>query len=83
MPYDKCSFLVNNSYQLIIANINNHKSPHDSKVHDTILSIIDEFFNRNNSLYFIFARQATVNEACVIVYLNIGSQPIAARTFLQ
>ena len=41
--------LVNNSYQLIIANINNHKSPRDSKVRDTILSIIDEFFNRNNS----------------------------------
>lgn len=36
-------------YQLIITNINNHKSPRDYKVRDTILSIIDEFFNTNNS----------------------------------
>lgn len=41
--------LTNNSYQLIIANINNHKSPRDRKVRDTIVSIVDEFFNRNNS----------------------------------
>ena len=41
--------LANNSYQLIIANINNHKSPRDCKVRNTILSIVDEFFNQNNS----------------------------------
>lgn len=41
--------LSNNSYQLIIANVNNHKSPRDRKVRDTIVSIIDEFFIRNNS----------------------------------
>lgn len=40
---------VKNSYQLIIANLNNHKSPRDCKVRDTIVSIVDEFFNRNNS----------------------------------
>lgn len=39
---------VKDSYQLIIANLNNHKSPRDSKVRDTIVSIVDEFFNRNN-----------------------------------
>ena len=38
-----------NSYQLIIANINNHKSPRDRKVRDTIVSIVDEFFRCNNS----------------------------------
>lgn len=41
--------LSKDSYQLIIANINNHKSPRDYKVRDTILSIVDEFFNTNNS----------------------------------
>lgn len=41
--------LVNDSYQLIIANINNHKSPRDRKVRDTIVAIVDEFFYRNNS----------------------------------
>lgn len=40
---------ANNSFQLIIANLNNHKSPRDHKVRDTIVSIVDEFFNRNNS----------------------------------
>ena len=41
--------LSKNSYQLIIANINNHKSPRDRKVRDTIVSIVDEFFRCNNS----------------------------------
>lgn len=41
--------LSKDSYQLIIANINNHKSPRGYKVRDTILSIVDEFFNTNNS----------------------------------
>lgn len=41
--------LSQNSYQLIIANINNHKSPRDHKVRDTIIAIVDEFFRNNNS----------------------------------
>ena len=41
--------LSQNSYQLIIANINNHKSPRDHKVRDTIIAIVDEFFRTNNS----------------------------------
>lgn len=41
--------LSQNSYQLIIANINNHKSPRDRKVRDTIIVIVDEFFRNNNS----------------------------------
>ena len=35
--------------KIIIANINNHKSPRDRKVRDTIVSIVDEFFRCNNS----------------------------------
>lgn len=41
--------LSQNSYQLIIANINNHKSPRDHKVRDTIIAIVDEFFRNNYS----------------------------------
>lgn len=41
--------LTKDSYQLIIANVNNHKSPRDKRVRDTIVAIIDEFFNQNNS----------------------------------
>ena len=36
------------SYQLIIANLNNRKSMRDRKVRDTILVIVDEFFRCNN-----------------------------------
>ena len=35
--------------KIIIANINNHKSPRNRKVRDTIVSIVDEFFRCNNS----------------------------------
>ena len=35
------------AYQLIIANLNNRKSPRDTKVKDTIMSIVEEFFDKN------------------------------------
>lgn len=34
------------SYQLIIANLNHKKSPRDVAVRDTIMSIVEEFFNK-------------------------------------
>ena len=37
------------AYQLIIANVNHRASPRDAKVRDTIISIVDEFFNSNNT----------------------------------
>lgn len=37
------------SYQLVIANLSNKRSPRDVKVRDSILAIVDEFFNRNQS----------------------------------
>lgn len=37
------------AYQLIIANVNNRKSPRDICVRDTVLLIVDEFFNQNNA----------------------------------
>ena len=41
--------LTQESYQLIIANLNNHKSPRDRKVRDTVMSIVNEFFHCNNA----------------------------------
>lgn len=41
--------LTREAYQLIIANLNNHKSPRDRKVRDTIVAIVDEFFRNNNA----------------------------------
>ncbi len=50
VKFDKDDVLLSQeAYQLIIININNQKSPRDSKVRDTIITIIEEFFNRNNS----------------------------------
>ena len=43
------ALLSKEAYQLIIANLNNRKSMRDRKVRDTIVSIVDEFFNRNNA----------------------------------
>ena len=43
------TLLSKESYQLIIANLNNRKSMRDKKVRNTIVAIVDEFFNRNNA----------------------------------
>lgn len=37
------------SYQFIITNLNNKKSPRDNKVKETILLIIEEFFKKNQA----------------------------------
>ena len=37
------------SYQLVISNVNNRHSPRDKKVQDTILAIVEEFFDRNQA----------------------------------
>lgn len=36
-----------NTYQLIIGNVGNKKSPRDYKVRDTILTIVENFFDNN------------------------------------
>ena len=75
--------LSKNSYQLIIANINNHKSPRDRKVRDTIVSIVDEFFRCNNSTFYIFVRPVIINNVCIAACLNIGFPLIIEKHFLQ
>ncbi len=37
------------AYQLIIGNVNHRPSPRDTKVRDTVIGIIDEFFRINNT----------------------------------
>ncbi len=41
--------LSNNTYQLIIGNTGNRKSPRDNKVRETILVIVEEFFSKNTA----------------------------------
>ena len=42
-------FISNETVQFIIANLNNRKSPRDTKLRDTIMAIIEEFFRANES----------------------------------
>ena len=37
------------TYHLVIVNVNHQKSPSDVKVRDTVIAIIDEFFEKNNT----------------------------------
>ena len=41
--------ILEGAYQLIIANLNNKKSPRDNKVKDTIMPIVEEFFDVNQA----------------------------------
>ena len=62
--------LSKNSYQLIIANINNHKSPRDRKVRDTIVSIFAASINAEiNFLQYKWKTNIqTSGYACVVYY---------------
>lgn len=79
MP-DDC-LLSEDAYHLIIANVNNRKSPRDIKVRDTVLSIVDEFFEKNNTtLLYIYVKLETENSQCAKDYLSIGFPHINIRT---
>lgn len=56
------------SYQLIIANLNNKKSPRDYQVRDTIVAIIEEFF--------------TVNAATILYICETGDNKQSMRNRL-
>ena len=47
MPDD--SLMQNEAYHLIIVNVDNRPSPSDRKVKDTVLAIVAEFFDKNNT----------------------------------
>lgn len=47
--YDDSSFDFA-TYQLVIINTNNKKSPRDPKVKDTIIAIIEDFFSNNENV---------------------------------
>ena len=36
------------SYEFVIGNLNGKKSPRDRKVRETVIAIVEEFFNKNN-----------------------------------
>ena len=50
MYFDEDYMIISGlSYQLIIGNANNKKSPRDHKVQQTILEIVEEFFSTNQA----------------------------------
>lgn len=42
------SLMQSEAYHLIIVNVDNRPSPNDVAVRDTVLSVIEEFFDKNN-----------------------------------
>ena len=47
MPDD--SLMQSEAYHLIIVNVDNRPSPSDRKVKDTVLAVVAEFFDKNNT----------------------------------
>lgn len=55
VAFDSAELIIHSgeAYQLIITNSNYKKSPGDRKVKDTILCIVEEFFEQNQALLYI------------------------------
>lgn len=67
--------LSDESYQFIIANTNNRKSPRDSKLRRAIMAIVYEFSNVLIQLCCIFVRQEIASRVCAIAFLSFGFIP--------
>lgn len=66
-------------YQFGISNPKGTKSPRDSKVRNTILAIIEEFFEKNKAALYISVKLVMVCSRCVAVCSSIGSAYIRRR----
>lgn len=74
---------VKNSYQLIIANLNNHKSPVIAKY---VIPLFPSLTNSSIATIlhcFISVKQVMTNNVCVVAYLNIGSRLTTVKPFSQ
>lgn len=75
--------LSRNSYQLIIANINNHKSPVTVKDAIPLLPSLMNFSEITTQHCSISARLVTAGKVCVTGCLSIGFPLIIGRLCLQ
>lgn len=66
---DDLSLLNTDVYQFSIINANNKKSPRDSKVRDTIIAIVENFFALNNEVMLYICETGD------------GKQPMRSRLF--
>lgn len=60
--YDDSSFDFA-TYQLVIINSNNNKSPRDPKVKDTITSIVEAFFSENENVLLYICETGDAKQA--------------------
>ena len=72
------------AYQLVIANINNRKSPNDPSVKETVLAIVEEFFRANNAVMLYICetgdvKQVMRNSLCETDSLKEGSLPFKEK----
>lgn len=59
-------------YQFGISNPQGTKSPRDQKVRNTILAIIEEFFNKNKAALLYICETGDGMQKCAVVCSNIG-----------
>lgn len=57
------------TYMFNITNVNKQRSPRDMKVRDTVIAIIDNFFETNE---FIYVKRAIESKLCEIACLILG-----------
>ena len=61
------------AYMFNITNVNKQRSPRDMKVRDTVIAIIDNFFETNEfALLFIYVKRAIESKLCEIACLILG-----------
>ena len=60
------------AYMFNITNVNKQRSPRDMKVRDTVIAIIDNFFETNELLSFIYVKRAIESKLCEIACLILG-----------
>ena len=71
------------AYMFNITNVNKQRSPRDMKVRDTVIAIIDNFFETNEFalLYIcIYVKRAIESKQCEIVCLILGLLMLMAKT---
>ena len=68
------------AYMFNITNVNKQRSPRDMKVRDTVIAIIDNFFETNDLLFFIYVKRAIESKQCEIACLILGLLMLMAKT---
>lgn len=65
-----------------IINANKHRSPADPKVKDTVIAIIDNFFEKTKLPFYTFVKQVTENRIYAIGCLLHGLLMLMPKTFM-